>query len=79
MVERATFKFVPAKGVMVKAPVEMREGVETEVEERSLVAERVSVTKVKSASSASNPATPAKVTRVTVRAELVIAPPERVV
>lgn len=77
--ERATLRFEPAAGVMVRAPVDMRDGVETEVEERSLVAERVSVEKVRSASSERSPPVPAKVTRVAVRAESVILPPERVV
>lgn len=61
------------------APVEIKEGVDTEVEDRSLVAERVSVEKVRSASSERSPAVEAKVTLPDVRAELVMAPPERVV
>jgi hypothetical protein len=61
------------------APVEIREGVETEVEDKSLVAESVSVVKVKSASSESSPAVPAKVTLPAVSPESVIFPPERVV
>ena len=79
VVERETLRLEPAAGVMPIAPVEMREGVETEVEESSLVAESVSVEKVRSESSESRPATPAKVTLVAVRAEFVMAPPERVV
>jgi len=67
-------KFVPAPGVMVIAPVEMREGVETEVEDKSFVAERVSVEKVRSESSVNNPPAPAKGTLVAVRAWTVRAP-----
>ena len=79
VVERLRLKFVPAPGVIVIAPVDIREGVDTEVEERSFVAESVSVENVKSASSINNPPVDANVTLPEVRAELVIFPPESVV
>ena len=49
------------------------------MEESNLVAERVSVKKVKSASSTNNPAVPAKVTLPAVKAESVMLPPDKVV
>ena len=79
VVERTILKLEPAAGVMPMAPVLIKEGVETEVEERSLVAERVSVEKVRSASSERIPPVPAKVTRPAIKVEFVILPPERVV
>ena len=48
---------------MVIAPVLIKDGVETEVEESNFVAESVSVRNVRSASSTRSPAVPAKVTR----------------
>ena len=74
MVERFTFRFVPASGVMPIAPVEMREGVETDVGASNFVAVSVSVAKVKSESSVRIPAVPAKVTLPAVYALDVIAP-----
>ena len=67
-------KFVPAPGVMVIAPVEMSDGVETDVDESNLVAERVSVEKVRSESSVNNPPVEAKGTLVEVRAWRVRVP-----
>ena len=74
-----TFKLEPAAGVMPTAPVEIKDGVETEVEESNLVAERVSVAKVRSASSESSPPVPAKVTLPAVKPESVMLPPDKVV
>ena len=74
MVERVRLKLVPAPGVIVIAPVEINDGVETEVEEISFVADRVSVEKVRSASSENTPPVPAKGTLVAVRAWRVRAP-----
>lgn len=78
VVARVTFKLEPEAGVIPTAPVLIKDGVETEVAESNLVAESVSVAKVKSASSESRPAVPAKVTLVAVNPESVIFPPERV-
>ena len=51
-------RLLPAAGVIVMAPVLMSEGVETDADESSFVAESVSVEKVRSASSCSMPAVP---------------------
>ena len=72
-------RLLPAAGVTVNAPVEMSEGVETEVGESNLVADKVSVAKVRSESSERIPAVPAKVTLVAVNAESVMLPPDKVV
>ena len=74
VVDRFTFKLDPAAGVMVRAVVEMREGVETDVGATILVAVSVSVAKVRSASSTKIPEAPAKVTRPEVSALLVSEP-----
>ena len=79
VVDRETFKLEPEAGVIVKALVEIKDGVDTEVEESNLVAESVSVAKVKFALSESKPAVPAKVTLPAVKAESVMLPPDKVV
>ena len=72
--ERTILKLLSGAGVAVIAPVLIKEGVETELEDKSLVAERVSVEKVRSASSESRPPVPANGTRVAVRAWTVTEP-----
>ena len=67
LVESETLRLEPAAGVIPTAPVEISEGVETEVEDKSLVAESVSVAKVRSESSVKRPLVVAKETRPEVR------------